>query len=187
MKQELDDDAFRAAIAPLADALDAILDASILPELARLPEADSPAVTRMAAMPQLKGTWDDDPFGNVRTLIAQRVAAAEDHLAALVAVLRGEGRGMLYAPTVLCRAALECLALAYWLQAVTCEPSNGSSDQRFILYVADGATYVGDPADPAESERIEWVEVERLRRLIRAGDVPDGLTLIAVLHWLTFG
>jgi len=33
-------------------------------------------------------------------------------------------------------------------------PSNGMTDQTFHLFVADGATYVGEPADAFESERI---------------------------------
>ena len=69
---------------------------------------------------------------------------------------------------------------------ITSEASNGLSDQRFLLYVADGASYVGEPSDPAESERVEWVTVERLRSLAQDGDVVDGLTLVAVLYWLTF-
>ena len=35
-------------------------------------------------------------------------------------------------------------------------PSNGSVDQCFHLFVADGATHIGDPTDVGESERIAW-------------------------------
>ncbi len=66
-------------------------------------------------------------------------------------------------------------------------PSNGLSDQRFELYAADGATHVGEPSDPSESERVEWVPVARVRRLIRDGAVTDGLSLSALLWWLSFG
>src|SRR5947209_8496211 len=35
------------------------------------------------------------------------------------------------------------------------QPTNGLSDQVFHIYLADGATEVGPPSDPGESERIE--------------------------------
>jgi len=60
---------------------------------------------------------------------------------------------------------------------VSFHPSNGSVDQTFHIYVADGATYVGDPVDAFEAERIEWVPVARVRELIRGGEVRDGLSL----------
>jgi 8-oxo-dGTP pyrophosphatase MutT (NUDIX family) len=65
-------------------------------------------------------------------------------------------------------------------------PHNGSSDATFHLFAAAGATHVGDPSDPSESERIEWVDLPRLRHEIRAGRVGDGLSLTALLWWLTF-
>ncbi len=63
-------------------------------------------------------------------------------------------------------------------------PMIGLSDGRFELYAADGAAYVGQPSDPSESERIEWVPVERVRELLREHAVVDGLTLTALLWWL---
>jgi 8-oxo-dGTP pyrophosphatase MutT (NUDIX family) len=65
-------------------------------------------------------------------------------------------------------------------------PHNGSSDATFHLFAAAGAVHVGDPTDPSESERIEWLTVARLRDEIRAGRVGDGLSLTALLWWLTF-
>ena len=65
-------------------------------------------------------------------------------------------------------------------------PHNGSSDATFHLFVADGAHHVGDPSDPSESERIEWLTVDRLRVEIADGRVTDGLSLTALLWWLTF-
>ncbi len=63
-------------------------------------------------------------------------------------------------------------------------PTNGISDGRFELFVADGATYVGEPSDPSEADRVEWVPVERVRELLRTGDIRDGLSLTALLWWL---
>ena len=65
-------------------------------------------------------------------------------------------------------------------------PHNGTSDATFHLFAAAGATYVGEPSDPSESERIEWVSVAQLRDEILAGRVGDGLSLTALLWWLTF-
>lgn len=66
-------------------------------------------------------------------------------------------------------------------------PSNGISDQTFHLFVADGATEVGPPADWYESERVEWMALLDLREQIRAGGVGDGLSLTALLWCFAFG
>ena len=66
-------------------------------------------------------------------------------------------------------------------------PSIGLSDQTFTSFTAEGAQHVGDPSDPSESERIEWVPVGRLRELVRTGHVTDGLSLTALSLWLAFG
>ena len=68
----------------------------------------------------------------------------------------------------------------------TYHPHNGTSDATFHLFVADGATHIGEPTDPSESERIEWLPIDELRTEIVAGRVPDGLSLTALLWWLTF-
>lgn len=67
---------------------------------------------------------------------------------------------------------------------VTYHPANGSSDQTFHVFVADGATYVGEPSDPSESERIAWVPLDEVRALVRDGGIGDGLTLTGVLRFL---
>ena len=66
-------------------------------------------------------------------------------------------------------------------------PLNGASDQVFHIFVASGATHVGEPTDTGESERIEWVPVEELARIAREGEMPDGLSLTAVCYALAFG
>ena len=69
---------------------------------------------------------------------------------------------------------------------VTYNPMNGLADKRFHLFVAEGATRVGEPTEANEAERVEWVPLEELRRLARAGEVRDGLSLTAVLYALSF-
>lgn len=65
-------------------------------------------------------------------------------------------------------------------------PSNGLSDQRFHVFSAAGATYVGEPSDPSESERVAWVPVPEVRTLLRAGEVADGLSLTSLCWWFAF-
>ncbi|MGD9995382.1 MAG: NUDIX hydrolase [Ilumatobacteraceae bacterium] len=68
---------------------------------------------------------------------------------------------------------------------VTYHPLNGLSDATFHLFEADGAHHVGDPVDTSESERIEWLDLDRVRHEIATGQVVDGLSLTALLWWLT--
>jgi 8-oxo-dGTP pyrophosphatase MutT (NUDIX family) len=65
-------------------------------------------------------------------------------------------------------------------------PSNGTADQVFHMFLADGATYVGDPLDPFESERVEWLALDEVRKIAADGQIRDGLSLTALLWVLTF-
>ena len=65
-------------------------------------------------------------------------------------------------------------------------PTNGLSDQRFHVFIADGATHVGEPTDPWESERIEWVPLDEVRRIVTSGEMLDGLSFTGVLYALNF-
>lgn len=71
-------------------------------------------------------------------------------------------------------------------ELVTYQPTNGLSDQRFHLFLASGAQYVGEPVDAFEAERVEWVSVDDLRRIAKDGEMVDGLSLTAVLYALAF-
>jgi len=66
------------------------------------------------------------------------------------------------------------------------QPQNGVSDQRFHLFLADGATHEGEPSDPGESDRIEWVGLADVRDLVQRGEIVDGLSLTAILYALQF-
>ncbi len=65
-------------------------------------------------------------------------------------------------------------------------PNNGVADTRFHLFVAAGAIHVGDPTDWSESERIEWVAVDRVRAAIAGGQVGDGMSLTGLCLALAF-
>jgi 8-oxo-dGTP pyrophosphatase MutT (NUDIX family) len=60
-------------------------------------------------------------------------------------------------------------------------PLSGAVEQRFHVFVADGAAYVGEPEDRNEAERIEWTPVDRVRELVRSGQVSDGYSLTSLL------
>lgn len=64
-------------------------------------------------------------------------------------------------------------------------PYNGSTDGVFNLFLTDSATHIGEPADPSESERVEWLDWATIREEIAAGRVGDGLSLTALL-WVAF-
>jgi 8-oxo-dGTP pyrophosphatase MutT (NUDIX family) len=64
-------------------------------------------------------------------------------------------------------------------------PSPGISDQRFGVHVASGAEQVAEP-NPNELERLEWVPLDEVRKLIRDGQV-DGLSLTSLLWALEAG
>jgi 8-oxo-dGTP pyrophosphatase MutT (NUDIX family) len=68
--------------------------------------------------------------------------------------------------------------LTRWLRW---HPQSGRSDQEFVVFAADGATHVGPPSDPTESEKVEWVPFARIPELIRTGEIHDGMTLMALL------
>ena len=63
-------------------------------------------------------------------------------------------------------------------------PSIGLLDQRFNVFLAEGAEHVGDPPDASESDRVDWIEVAELPALIRAGEISDGYSLTALLFFL---
>jgi 8-oxo-dGTP pyrophosphatase MutT (NUDIX family) len=69
---------------------------------------------------------------------------------------------------------------------VTFHPSNGLSDQRFHAFLARGADREGDPVDVGEAERIAWRSPGEIRADIAGSQMPDGLSLAALLFALTY-
>lgn len=65
-------------------------------------------------------------------------------------------------------------------------PSGGSSDQWFHIFVADGATHVGEPTDITEAQEIRWLAPDEVRALILDGQITDGLSLTALSYWFAF-
>jgi 8-oxo-dGDP phosphatase len=67
---------------------------------------------------------------------------------------------------------------------VASQPSNGSVDSVHYLFRADGARHAGPPTDRTEAERIEWIGLAEVPRLIDRGAIVSGPTLIALLYLL---
>lgn len=70
---------------------------------------------------------------------------------------------------------------------LSCNASDGVSDQRFHFAYARAVEHVGEATDPHESTSVHWVEAVRLRDVIRAGEVPGCLSTTALLSAMAFG
>ena len=64
------------------------------------------------------------------------------------------------------------------------EPANGITDSQHHIFLAEGATHIGPPTELNESDRIEWVPIERIRGLIDRGEIVSGATLNGLLYLL---
>ena len=69
----------------------------------------------------------------------------------------------------------------------TFEPMAGTADKVFHTFFTRGAEHVGEPADVNESSRIEWAPVDRVRELIRTGEIHDAMSVLPLLYALTYG
>jgi len=56
-------------------------------------------------------------------------------------------------------------------------PLDGISDLHLIFYRATEASYIGRPSDATESNRIEWIPLADVAKLIKDGSILDGPTL----------
>ena len=66
-------------------------------------------------------------------------------------------------------------------------PTPGLCDSVHHVYRTDEASYIGQPTDGFESERIAWVPLTEVRSLIGNGEMVSGTTLAALLYILTQG
>jgi len=65
------------------------------------------------------------------------------------------------------------------------EPTPGISDSVHHVYRADTAQHIGPPEDDLESERVAWVPLTDIPRLVAAGEIVSGTTLAALLYVIT--
>lgn len=64
------------------------------------------------------------------------------------------------------------------------EPANGITDSRHYVYRADEATYTGPPTEQNESDRIEWVPLEKVRGMIDRREIVSSGSLVGLLYVL---
>ena len=62
------------------------------------------------------------------------------------------------------------------------QPSSGLMDSRHHVFVADDAERIGEPEDAWESERVEWVPLERTPGLVRERKLVSGTSMNALLY-----
>jgi 8-oxo-dGTP pyrophosphatase MutT (NUDIX family) len=61
------------------------------------------------------------------------------------------------------------------------QPSPGLMTAEHHIFRSDDARYTGSPKDSFESERVEWVPLEEVRRLIAKRDISAATTIVALV------
>jgi 8-oxo-dGTP pyrophosphatase MutT (NUDIX family) len=64
------------------------------------------------------------------------------------------------------------------------QPTPGLMTSQHHIFHADSATYVGEPEDGFESERVDWIPLGQIRGLIDKRDIVAATTLVALLYLL---
>ncbi|MEV6983842.1 NUDIX hydrolase [Sphaerisporangium sp. NPDC051017] len=68
---------------------------------------------------------------------------------------------------------------------VKVQPTNGISDSVHHIFHASSATYIGPPTEGWEAERVEWVPLSDVPRLVGKGELVSGTSMAALLYALT--
>jgi 8-oxo-dGTP pyrophosphatase MutT (NUDIX family) len=63
---------------------------------------------------------------------------------------------------------------------ITFQALPGIADSEHFAFVGRSPERVGDPTDLREAARVEWVPLESVARIIEAGDIWDGESLVAL-------
>jgi 8-oxo-dGTP pyrophosphatase MutT (NUDIX family) len=71
-------------------------------------------------------------------------------------------------------------AVSGLLPLATWHPTGGLSDQTFHAFLATASERVADPVDTHEAERIEFLPLAEAARALDAGEIRDGLTVVAL-------
>ena len=66
-------------------------------------------------------------------------------------------------------------------------PANGVLGQGFHIFLSTDAVHRGAPTDINESTKIEWLSPDEIRRLLRDGEISDGLSFGALAYALATG
>lgn len=69
---------------------------------------------------------------------------------------------------------------------VSLQPIVGSADAEYLLFVATGADYIGEPEDINEAERVAWLPLDSVRQRIETGEIVGAASQVGLLHVLAF-
>jgi 8-oxo-dGTP pyrophosphatase MutT (NUDIX family) len=67
---------------------------------------------------------------------------------------------------------------------VTFEPMIGMVNSPHHVYLGRGAEHIGEPTETTEMQRMEWLPLKDIPELIRAGQIRNSGSLVALLHVL---
>jgi 8-oxo-dGTP pyrophosphatase MutT (NUDIX family) len=67
---------------------------------------------------------------------------------------------------------------------LTFQPMIGMVDSPHELYVASSATRIGEPTDPEEAGRVDWVPLASVMELMAKGEILGSGSLVALLYVL---
>lgn len=67
-----------------------------------------------------------------------------------------------------------------WAALGDYHPSNGSSNQKFYVMVAEGLAQVGEVADTNETLGWRWFEAGQVREMVKRNEIRDGFSLTAL-------
>lgn len=67
---------------------------------------------------------------------------------------------------------------------VSFQPMPGMVDTPHDIYLAYSAKKAGEPSDPEEAARIEWVPLSRVLELVTRGEIIGSGSLIGLLYYL---
>jgi 8-oxo-dGTP pyrophosphatase MutT (NUDIX family) len=89
-------------------------------------------------------------------------------------------------------AAREVLEETGWAvrgmtRLLTCNASDGVTDQRFHFVLASTDRLLDSPRDAYEATSLVWVRPDRLADLIATGSIPGALSTVALLYALHLG
>lgn len=62
------------------------------------------------------------------------------------------------------------------------QPTAGIPDSEHHIFIADSAEHVGDPAEDWEAERIEWVPLADVPKLVAERKLVSGTSMAALLY-----
>jgi 8-oxo-dGTP pyrophosphatase MutT (NUDIX family) len=69
---------------------------------------------------------------------------------------------------------------------VSLQPMVGSADADNLLFIADGADYIGEPEDINEAERVSWIQLSSVQKRIAKGEIVGAASLVGLLYLLAF-